>query len=113
MVRRFNRYLKLQAQTRRDDGAGGFVRVWEARGGLWAEVRMRSGDLRHTEFGRTPRLLLRITTPELAEAHPMRPLPGDRLLDGRRVFEVEAVHEGDRRVLVILAAELPGEEGAR
>ncbi len=113
MARKFNRHLKLQAQMRLDDGAGGYVRSWDPRGGLWAEVRMRSGGLRHTEFGRTPRLQLRITTHELPEAHPMRPLPGDRLLDGGRVFEVEAVHDGDRRVLVILAAEMPGEEMTR
>lgn len=113
MTRRFSRYLTLQAQRRVDDGAGGHVRTWEPRGGIWAEVRMRSGGLRHTEFGRTPRLELRITTHDLPVAHTMRPLPGDRLLDRDRVFEVEAVHDGDRRVLVILAAELPGEEAAR
>lgn len=110
MVRKFTRYLTLQVQTRLADGAGGFVRNWETRGGLWVEVRMRSGALRHTEFGRTPRLQLRITTHGLPEAHPMRPNPGDRLIDGSRTFEVEAVHDGDRHVLVILAAELPGEE---
>lgn len=113
MTRPFSRYLTLQAQERVDDGAGGHVRFWETRGGLWAEVRMRSGGLRHTEFGRTPRLELRITTHELPEGHPMRPLPGDRLLDGSRVFEIEAVHDGDRRMLVILAAELPGEGAPR
>ncbi len=106
---RFTRHLVLQVQEQAADGAGGFVRDWVPRGGLWGEVRMRSGALRHTEFGRTPRLQLRITTHDMAEAHPMRPVPGDRLVDGARVFEVEAVHDGDRQVLVILAAELPGE----
>ena len=113
MTRRFAKRLELQVAERNADGAGGFRRTWETRGALWAEVRMRSGALRHTEFGRTPRLQLRITTHELPEGHRMRPQPGDRLMDRARAFEVEAVHDGDCRVLVILAAELPGAEVGR
>jgi hypothetical protein len=79
-------------------------------GGLWAEVRMRSGALRATEFGDTPRLTLRITTHALPEGHEGRPVPGDRLRDGGRLYEVEAAHESDGRgrMLTVLAAEVMG-----
>ncbi|CTQ34239.1 head-tail adaptor protein [Jannaschia rubra] len=113
MAKVFGRRLILLAAGRTADGGGGFRRGWDARGGLWAEVRMRSGGLAHDEFGRAPRLRLRITTHGLPVGHPMRPAPGDRLQDGARLFEVEAVHDGERRHLVILASEVPDGEGAR
>jgi hypothetical protein len=67
---------------------------------------MRSGTLRDTEFGRTPRLRLRIVLHALPQDHPGRPWPGHRLIDGRRRYVVDAVHEGrDPRLLTVLASE--------
>ena len=102
----FTRRLVLSRADESADGAGGTTRDWRERGALWAEVRMRSGGLAVTEFGRSPRLQVRITTHELPEGHEMRPGPGDRLRDGLRTFEVQAVHCGDRRFLVVLASEV-------
>lgn len=107
MAKVFTRRLILSAAQEAPDGSGGTVRDWQERGALWAEVRMRSGVLRSTEFGRTPRLQVRITTHELPEGHEMRPTTGDRLRDGGRTFEVQAVHSGERRFLVVLASEVP------
>ena len=112
MPRVFTRRLVLTTPVRVPDGAGGFVREWRTRGALWAEVRMRSGGLRHGEFGRMPRLQVRIVTHALPEGHVMRPVPGDRLMDRSRALEVEAIHESDRRTMTILASEVPVEEAA-
>ncbi len=113
MSRVFTRRLVLSAATEIADGSGGTSRDWVDRGALWAEVRMRSGTLRATEFGRTPRLQVRIRTHELPEGHSMRPATGDRLRDGGRTFEVQAVHPGDRHVLIVLASEIPVAELAQ
>ncbi|MCK0166892.1 head-tail adaptor protein [Jannaschia sp. S6380] len=112
MGRVLTRRMTLVVPARAADGGGGFVRDWVVRGAFWASVRMRSGALRHTEFGRTPRLQVRIVTHGLPEGDPMRPEPGDRLRDGMRSYEVQAVHEGARHELVILAGEVPREEQA-
>jgi hypothetical protein len=67
---------------------------------------MRSGGLKDTEFGRTPRLTLKITIHALPQDHPSRPWPGHRLVDGSRRYGVDAVHEGgDGRWLTVLASE--------
>lgn len=110
MAKVFTRRLILSGFDETPDGAGGTTRAWHERGALWAEVRMRSGALAATEFGRTPRLQVRITTHDLPEGHAMRPGLGDRLRDGARTFEVQAVHSGERRFLVMLCSEVPAAE---
>ena len=50
----YTRRLTLEVPVRTPDGGGGQVRGWEERGAIWADVRMRSGGLKHSEFGRTP-----------------------------------------------------------
>jgi head-tail adaptor len=107
MSRIFSRHLLLERATWLSDGAGGQTRDWTVIGGLWAEVRMRSGGVSETEFGRLPRLRLRVATPALPVGEPMRPVPGDRLRDGTRIYAVTAAHEADGRgrVLTVLAEE--------
>lgn len=112
MARVLTRRLTLNVPIRVADGGGGSVRQWETRGALWASVRMRSGALRHTEFGRTPRLQVRIVTHGLPIGDRMRPSPGDRLREGGRSYEVQAVHDGPRHELVILAGEVVSEDSA-
>lgn len=103
----FTRRLTLEAPERMPDGGGGHATTWQARGGLWAEVRMRSGSLRHGAFGRTERLQVRLRTHAVPEGHPMRPEPGHRLRDGGQVYEVQAVHGDERHLLTILASVAP------
>lgn len=107
MARQFTRRLEHMVAVRSDDGGGGYSEEWQVRGALWCEVRMRSGDLRETEFGQTPRQKLRIVTRAVPQDHPARPWPGHRLRDGKRVYVVDAVHEGDAAgiTLAILADE--------
>lgn len=97
MRRDFTRRLIRQVEVRTPDGAGGYTNIWEERGALWADVDVRSGSLRVTELGEVPRLRVKITTHALPQDHEGRPVSGDRLRDGARLYEVEAVHEEDRR----------------
>ena len=106
----FNRRLILSKSARITDGAGGFVREWREQGAFWANVTMRSGDLKHTEFGRTPRLRIRIITHAIPDGHAMRPTTGDRLTDGGRTYEVQAVHDDEGHLLSIFASEVPSGE---
>ncbi|PWJ19149.1 head-tail adaptor protein [Jannaschia seohaensis] len=107
MPRQLTRRLTHEAPTRVEDGAGGWTRSWEMRGAHWCEVRMRSGQLRPTEFGRTPRLAVRIVTHAVPQDQPTRPWPGHRLSDLGRGYIVDAVHENDPndRYMTILASE--------
>ncbi|WP_308916794.1 head-tail adaptor protein [Jannaschia sp. LMIT008] len=79
------------------DGAGGLSRTWVEVGALWGDVQARSGSLRVTELGADPRLKVRIVIHGVPDDHPSRPRQGDRLRDGGRLFEVEAVHAIDHR----------------
>ncbi|MGB3555853.1 MAG: head-tail adaptor protein [Jannaschia sp.] len=112
MAKVFTRRLVHLIPVRTDDGAGGYTETWSERGAHWGEVRMRSGALKATDFGRTPRLQVRIQLREVPQDHPARPWPGHRLRDGARIFSVEAVQESDRRAryLTVLANEVPREE---
>ena len=107
MRRHLTRRLVHEAPLRVEDGAGGWVQTWQERGAHWGEVRMRSGDLKPTEFGRTPRLGIRIQTHAVPQDHVSRPWPGHRLTDGMRRYIVDAVHESDPggRFMTILAQE--------
>lgn len=108
MGRRFTRRLGHFSPVRTPDGAGGYVETWDEKGALWCEVRLRSGGLKATEFGITPRLQVRILTHAMPQTHEARPWPGHRLVDGQRSFVVDAVQEaeGAGRHLTILATEV-------
>ncbi|KIT17289.1 head-tail adaptor protein [Jannaschia aquimarina] len=113
MRRTFTRHLNRLVPERVSDGAGGFERIWTERGSLWGDVQARTGTLRVTELGEEPRLKVKITAHALPQDHEGRPWQGDRLVDGLRAYEVEAVHEDDRRGrwLTIYAREVT--EGSR
>ena len=108
MRRHFTRRLVRMVARRTSDGAGGFDRDWVPSGAIWADVKVRSGGQRTTELGEEPRLRLRIVTHAVPVGHAARPGAGDRLLDGSRLYEVEAVHEADaeRRYLTCFANEV-------
>ncbi|MGB3406876.1 MAG: head-tail adaptor protein [Jannaschia sp.] len=112
MAKVFTRRLIHQVPIQIADGGGGYVETWEVRGAHWCEVRMRSGALKETEFGLTPRLQVRITTRGIPQSHEARPWPGHRMLDAARIFSVEAVQEadGEDRYLTILATEVTSDQ---
>ncbi|WP_298433158.1 head-tail adaptor protein [uncultured Jannaschia sp.] len=108
----YTRRLEHLVPVRVPDGGGGILRSWDARGVIWGRIQMRSGGLKATEFGRAPRLGVKIRTHHLPQGHPARPEMGHRLRDGTRLYEVEAVHDGADDALVVMAAEIHEGAGA-
>jgi head-tail adaptor len=90
---RLARRLTLEHRQRVPDGAGGYSETWTPLGRLWAAVDARSGQAAAGPVGERSRLGLRITVRAAAEGSPARPVPGQRLRDGGRVFAVHAVGE--------------------
>lgn len=88
-----NRPLVLEVPERAPDGAGGFVQVWAVRGTLWAEVAPRMGRDAAGEGLRLGRACYRITVRAAPQGAPSRPIPGQRLRDGARLFHILAVTE--------------------
>lgn len=92
---RLTRELVLQAQTQVGDGAGGFTESWVALGTLWADVAAGSGrDVAGVEvtYAAVP---LRITVRAATVGAPDRPQPGQRFVEGARIYPIEAVSERD------------------
>ncbi|MBE0452076.1 MAG: head-tail adaptor protein [Roseovarius sp.] len=90
---RLSRPLLLEARARVADGAGGFAHAWEVRGTLWAKVEARTGREGPGEGASVARAAYRITVRAAPQGAPSRPVPGQRLRDGARVFAIEAVTE--------------------
>lgn len=90
-----NRALVLEAMGRVADGAGGFAESWAVLGTLWAEVRPGTGRDRVAEDSLQGVVGYRITLRGAPQGSPARPVPGQRLRDGGRVFAILAVTEAD------------------
>jgi head-tail adaptor len=102
-----NRKMVLEAAQRVPDGAGGFTLRWQPLGLLWAHVGLRSGremGLKGTAASVTS---YRITVRGAPLSSDERPRPDQRLRDGERVFQINAVAEADPRghYLVCFATE--------
>ena len=95
MSRAMTRRLVRLTPSAAADGAGGVVRGWSEGAALWGEVRLRSGGARTGEWGPRERVRARIAVHALPPGHPARPVPGDRLRDGVRLWSVEAVQPED------------------
>jgi head-tail adaptor len=92
---RLNRRLVLEGALRLADGAGGFAEVWEARGTLWAEVSARSGREAEAAGVAVARAGYRITVRAAPQGAASRPVAGQRLRDGARIFAILSVTEAD------------------
>ena len=88
-----NRPLVLEAPERAPDGAGGFVQGWAVRGTLWAALDARTGRDAAGEGLRLGRAGYRITVRAAPQGAPSRPVPGQRLRDGARLFNILSVTE--------------------
>jgi len=94
MARPFlNRPLVLEVPGRLPDGAGGFAQGWAVRGTLWAAVAPRTGRDSGGEGLRLGRAGYRITVRAAPQGAPSRPVPGQRLRDGARLFHILSVTE--------------------
>ena len=92
---KLNRPLVLEGPDRAPDGAGGFVQVWAVRGTLWAKLTPRTGRDAAGGGLRLARAAYRITVRAAPQGAPSRPVPGQRLRDGNRLFHILAVSESD------------------
>lgn len=92
---RLTRQLVLETPGEAPDGAGGLLRDWRVLGVLWAEITPRSGRDRAGEGLRLSTLSCRITLRAAPPGSGRRPVPGQRLREGARVFRIEAVTERD------------------
>jgi head-tail adaptor len=88
-----DRPLVLEVPERAPDDAGGFVQVWAARGTLWAALDARTGREAAGEGLRLGRAGYRITVRAAPQGAPSRPVPGQRLRDGARLFHILSVTE--------------------
>ena len=88
-----NRALVLEGPVKIADGAGGYTREWEALGLLWAELRAGAGREKAESAATLSRVPYRITVRAAPYGAPSRPIAGQRLRDGIRVFNIHAVAE--------------------
>lgn len=88
-----NRRLKLQTPINAPDGLGGYSEVWTEIGALWADITARSGRAASGIEVSLSRMAFRITVRAAPQGAPSRPKPGQRFLDGTRIFRIEAVTE--------------------
>lgn len=90
---RLDRPVLLEAAQRSADGAGGFVETWLALGSLWAELQPRGGRATDGPAGGLSQGRYRAVVRAAPVGHGMRPVPGQRLRMGPRIFTIEAVTE--------------------
>ncbi|GGE11115.1 head-tail adaptor [Gemmobacter megaterium] len=92
---RLNRRMVLEARSEVADGAGGLVVSWVALGDLWAAVLPGAGREGGSEAVSLGEVALRITVRGAPEGAPSRPVAGQRLREGARLFRILAVAEAD------------------
>ena len=90
-----SRRLVLETPERIADGAGGYVTTWVPLGSLWAEVAARTGRKVREGVASVSRVPVRITVRAAPHGAASRPVAGQRLREGARVFAVIAVAEAD------------------
>jgi head-tail adaptor len=90
---RLDRSLVLEAATKMADGAGGYTRVWEPLGVLWAELKAGMGREVGAAAVTVSRVPYRIIVRAAPYSAPSRPAAGQRFRDGNRIFNINAVAE--------------------
>lgn len=92
---KLNRALVLEGSARLPDGAGGFSEIWAALGMLWAAIRVGHGREAEAAGLSVSKVTCKITVRAAPVGAPSRPVAGQRLRDGSRVFRILAVTEAD------------------
>lgn len=101
-----NRRLVLESRERLPDGAGGFVETWAALGQHWAAIRPGPGREVAGEGAALGRVTLTITLRAAPPGAPSRPVAGQRLREGGRLFSILSVSDSaDGRWLSCTATE--------
>lgn len=93
-----SRQLVLEEVVRQPDNAGGFTEIWTALGTLWADIQAGYGREREITAATLSYVPYRIKVRAAPEGAPARPKPGQRFVEGPRVFKILAVadygHDG-------------------
>lgn len=85
--------LVLEARERRPDGMGGHRVAWRPLGVVHAAMNRGAGGLRAAEAGAESVISWKITLRAFPAGDPRRPVAGQRLRMGERVFGIDAVAE--------------------
>lgn len=88
-----NRQMVLETPQRVADGAGGFAQSWQALGTVWVSLSARSGREAGGPAGALSQVRHRVVMRAAPMGHEMRPVAGQRLRMGSRIFAVEAVSD--------------------
>lgn len=92
---KLTRALVLQSPVATPDGAGGFSTTWTALGTHWAAIDARGGQERLGALGPSGAVRLRITLRAAPFGTDRRPRPGQRFVEGARVYHILSVAEAD------------------
>ena len=95
MSYQLNRKLQLESPTKTPDGSGGFHESWVVLGTLWAFIEprsVRSADLQDIPTAKT---LHRAIVRSAPLGSSMRPVPGQRFIEGARIYAIDGVMEAD------------------
>ena len=95
MIPTLNRQLELQELSRTPDGAGGFNESWAALGTLWAAIRPTSGREGESDHIKLSTVGAEVITRAAPVGAASRPKPGQRFVEGSRVYRILAVLEWD------------------
>ncbi|MCP3969413.1 MAG: head-tail adaptor protein [Rhodobacteraceae bacterium] len=88
-----NRKLKLMVPYRTRDDSGGYETTWTMLGEIWASVEAGTGrdaELAGLSISTIP---YKITVRAAPFGAPSRPVPGQQMRDGERIFQILAVTE--------------------
>lgn len=102
-----NRALVLVGTERVPDGAGGYAETWISLGMLWAAIRAGTGREAEAAGLSVSSVPYKITVRAAPVGAPSRPVAGQRLRDGARLFRILSVTEVDSaaRYLTCVARE--------
>lgn len=89
------REMVLEAPMRSADAAGGYSTGWQALGTLWASVDAGTGRAAEAAGLSVAAVPGRIVLRAAPAGSPRRPVPGQRLREGARLFHILAVTEMD------------------
>ncbi len=90
-----NRKLKLEVASRDRDSAGGYVTNWTVLGEIWAKISPGTGTEAESSGLSLAKVPLKIIVRAAPAGSPQRPLPGQRLREEGRIYNILAVAEAD------------------
>lgn len=89
------RLLTLQTPVKSSDGAGGYGITWVVAAQHWASVRAQTGRTASGETAPVTRQSYDIITRATPDGSQIRPRPGQRFVEGHRIYTIMAVSEHD------------------